>query len=820
MRILLGKGEQTAITGKNLNITYDEILQQVSSYSSLLGEVAHQRVIIFSENRQEWIFAFYAIIKNKGITVPIDALSTAHDVAYILKDCKPHSIFISADKTALLQEAMKESDYFPAVHTFEDIRTDARKMREGNEIVIGDEDATATILYTSGTTGSPKGVMLSFTNIFKNLDAVCHDVPIYTPEDRVMVLLPVHHVFSLVGTIIAPLYMHSTLVLNNSLAADEMIATLQQHQVTIMIGVPRLYQLLYKGLNEKIKHNILARLFLGLSSLARSKRLSRLLFATVHKKFGGHIRYMVTGGAAVEKKVIRFFVTLGFEILEGYGMTETAPMITFTRPGKIRPGIPGQPLNDIKVEIRDGEIVVSGKNVMQGYYNKPKETAEVLKDGWLYTGDLGFVDEKGYLNITGRKKEIIVLPNGKNINPAELEISITSGFEEVKECGVFMKDNTLQAIILPDFKQLAEKGIKDYEHHIKWNVIDVFNKTISPYKKILRFHITGGELPKTRLGKIKRYALEGLVSQKQEAFIDEPRTHEYQVLKKFLEDETQQTVLPHHHLELDLALDSLGKVSLSAFIEVAFGMEVKESSLSDFASVQKLADYITTKKTRLSFEGINWSMILKEKIHINLPRSWFTHNLFKNVSQVFFRLFLRIKGEGLENLPESPCIIAPNHQSILDGFLVVSFFKRKFMKKTYVYAKEQHFRNPVMRFLANRNNIILVDINKDLKLSIQKLAEVLKKGKNLIIFPEGTRTVTGSIGDFKQTFAILSQELKIPVVPVAIRGSYNILPSGSRFPRLFKKVTVSFLSPVYPENHTYESLKNMVYQQVVGKLGE
>jgi long-chain acyl-CoA synthetase len=507
-------------------------------------------------------------------------------------------------------------------------------------------------------------------------------------------------------------------------------------------------------------------------------------------------------------------------MLEGDGMKETAPMISFTRPGKVRPGLPGQPLKNVRVEIRDGEIVVSGNNVMQGYYNQPLETEKVLKDGWLYTGDLGFLDKEGYVNITGRKKDIIVLPSGKNINPAELEESITAQFEEVKECGVFMKDGALQAIILPDFKKLGEKGIKDFENHLKWNVIDAFNKSVSPYKKILKFHITGGELPKTRLGKIKRFALESLITVKQQTKIDEPRTNEYQALKRFLEEETQQTVLPHHHIELDLALDSLGKVSLSAFIEAAFGLDIKENTLSDFGSVQKLAEYVNLRKTRMSFEGINWSKILKEKVHLTLPKSWVTHDMFKTLSQVLFRIFLRIRGEGLENLPESPCIIAPNHQSMLDGFLVVSFFKRRFVKKTYVYAKEQHFKNRFMKFLAHRNNIILVDINKDLKLSIQKLAEVLKKGKNLVIFPEGTRTINGKIGEFKQTFAILSQELNIPIVPVAIRGSYNILPSGSKFPRLFRKVTVSFLSPVYPENHTYESLKNMVYQRVVRKLGE
>jgi long-chain acyl-CoA synthetase len=179
---------------------------------------------------------------------------------------------------------------------------------------------------------------------------------------------------------------------------------------------------------------------------------------------------------------------------------------------------------------------------------------------------------------------------------------------------------------------------------------------------------------------------------------------------------------------------------------------------------------------------------------------------------------MRVRSKGIENLPDQACIIAPNHQSVLDGFLVASLFKRKFMKNTYVYAKEKHFHNPIMRFLANRNNIILVDVNKDLKLSIQKLAEVLKKGKNLLIFPEGTRTLTGKLGDFKLTFAILSQELNVPVVPVAINGSYAILPSGSRFPRLFRKVSIEFLTPVYPENQSYEALKKIVYKRLENKL--
>ena len=177
------------------------------------------------------------------------------------------------------------------------------------------------------------------------------------------------------------------------------------------------------------------------------------LFGSVHKKFGGHLKYLVCGGAPVDAEVVRLFKTLGFEILEGYGMTETAPMITFTRPGTVLPGVPGHLLPGIKIRFEDGEIVVSGSNVMQGYYNKPEETAQVLKDGWLHTGDLGFLDEQGYLHITGRKKEIIVLPNGKNINPEEVERAILKQSAYVKETGVFLKEGILQALIVARFQK-------------------------------------------------------------------------------------------------------------------------------------------------------------------------------------------------------------------------------------------------------------------------------------------------------------------------------------------------------------------------------
>jgi long-chain acyl-CoA synthetase len=819
MITFIEKLDKAALVGKNINITYTDLLNQIDQFAAHLRNIKNKKAVIFSENRPEWIFALYAVWKQEGTVVPVDVFSALDDVAYILSDCDPEVVFCSAEKYEFVVQAAREAGKKPEILIFEKL-TPAVTEKPAGAFSITDAERTALILYTSGTTGHPKGVMLSFENIMTNLTAVCHDVPIFTVNERVLILLPFHHILPLVGSIVAPLYTGGTMVFSTSLAAEDMLGTLKQYGVTIMIGVPRLYQLIYKGLKEKINQSLIAKTLVKIAGSVNSLKFSRIVFGSVQKKFGGHLKYLVCGGAPVDREVVALFKTLGFEILEGYGMTETAPMITFTRPGTIIPGIPGQLLPGLSIRFEDNEIVVYGKNVMQGYYNKPDETREILKDGWLYTGDLGFMDDKGYLHITGRKKEIIVLPNGKNINPDEVERTVLKHSAFVKEAGVFMKDGILQAILFPDFRKLNEEGINNIEEHFRWKIIDQVNRSVAPYKKILRFHIATYELPKTRIGKLKRYLLPDLTVEKERTVGDEPKSREYQAIKKFLEDETQHIVHPNDHIELDLALDSLGRVSLSAFIETAFGVDIPENSLADFPSVEKLAEHLHQKKTRLNFEGISWSQILKEKVHLNLPDSWFTHNMLKNMFQVGFRLFMRVKSKGLENLPDKACIIAPNHQSILDGFLVASLFKRRFMKKTYVYAKEKHFRNPFLKFLAGRNNIILVDVNKDLKLSIQKLAEVLKKGKNLMIFPEGTRTLNGKLGEFKQTFAILSQEMKVPVVPVAINGSYNILPSGARFPRLFRRVSIEFLSPVYPENHTYESLKNLVYERLENSLAD
>ena len=821
--MFLKRNNNTAIIWNDEPVSYKELLRRIDSFSRAFPQKECRKVAIFSENRPEWVYAFYASWKNGCIAVPIDLMSTPEDVAYILEDCRPELVFCSRGTRTVLEEACKDLSYHIDVLVFEEMK-EHKSGQDAISFPEHDPQKTAVIIYTSGTTGSPKGVMLSYDNLLANIESVSEEVKIFTSTDKVMVLLPLHHIFPLLGTMVAPLYVGGTAVFCPSISSEDLMHTLQRHGITIVIGVPRFYSLIRKSVKEKIDASLVARCLFAAARMARSRRLSRALFKKVHQRFGGKIRYLVSGGAKLDEEVGRDLKTLGFEVLEGFGMTEAAPMITFTRPGEVLIGSAGRPMSCNEVKSVDGEIVAKGRNIMQGYYNRKAETEAILKDGWLHTGDLGYLDNNGSIHITGRKKEIIVLSNGKNVNPVEIEHKIAAMSDYIGEIGVYFSDNVLQAAVYPDFRKLREKGILNLDETIRQDVVDRYNRAVAPHKRIMKLHIVAEELPKTRLEKVKRFmlpSLTGAATRKRET-ANEPDFREYAAIKEFLREQTQKDIYPGDHFEIDLGLDSLDRVSFQTFLHSTFGIEVEEEAFIEHPTLEKLSRYIKgaikDKRKKINVAVVKWAEIFREKADITLPRSWFAHNLTKNLSKYLLGLYFGLRGQGMENLPDSPFIIAPNHQSFFDGLFVASFLKKRLNKNTYFYAKERHVRTWWLKFLARRNNVIVMDINKDLKLSLQKLAEVLKRRKNIIIFPEGTRTKDGKVGRFKKTFAILSRELNVPVVPVAIKGAFEAFPAGSLIPRPLKNIQVRFLKPVYPENHTYDSLNDLVFRKVAAEL--
>lgn len=819
MRFLSRCDDAPALICGDLTISHAALAEHVRRFAGALGLEAGSRVAISAENRLEWVYALYGTWQAGGVAVPVDAQSTAEEVAYILGDCRPAVVVGSRQREAVLREAIASSGVPSRLLLMDDYDAGAAAAGSGAVDEV-DPEQTAAILYTSGTTGSPKGVMLSFGNLHSIYDSISVTVPIYRPDDRVLALLPLHHILPLQGTVLMPLFMGATCVFCPSMRSEDILAALQQHRVTLMVGVPRLFTLLRDGLLRKIRANAVARVLFRVARAVNSLGFSRVVFKKVQAAFGGHLRYMCCGGAAIEESVVADLRVLGFEVLTGYGMTETAPIMSFTRPGAYRAGAAGQVIAVNEVQSIEGEICVRGANVMKGYYQRPADTAAVIRDGWLHTGDLGHLDAEGYLFITGRLKEILVLPNGKKINPEEIEAKLMA-WPGLQEVAVLQDRDVLHAVAVPDLAWLGGQGIVNIEQWLRWNVLDRYNRQAAPSKRLHGFSVIREGLPRTRLGKLKRHELSALLAPPAERTgpVEEPASECYGLLRDYLAEAAGRRVRPEDHIELDLGLDSLDKVALQVWLGSTFGVSMSEADLSRCLTVAQLAEHVDAGKTRQgAVESIPWGQILREKVALRLPGRSLTAVGVNRLLGLLARGYFRLQGEGMEKLPDGPCIIAPNHQSALDGLFVTAFLRGRALRNTYFYAKAEHVRRWWVRFLANHHNIVVVDMNRDLKASLQKLAMILREGRKVVIFPEGTRSRDGSLGQFRKTFAILGRELQVPIVPVAIRGAYEALPAGGRIPRPFRRIQVRFLDPVYPAEESYSSLADKVFQAVATGL--
>jgi long-chain acyl-CoA synthetase len=347
-----------------------------------------------------------------------------------------------------------------------------------------------------------------------------------------------------------------------------------------------------------------------------------------------------------------------------------------------------------------------------------------------------------------------------------------------------------------------------------------YNKNAINYKRIQQFHIVSEELPKNRLGKVQRFKLEEFIQKK------EKKTEEniaqfsfpFKTLKQFIDKELNVNSHSEDHFEIDLAMDSLNKLSLLTYIENAFSIRMNASQLDELCCLAKLCSYIESQTPSFNEKEMSWKEILqKESSPIKLPHSGFIHWVTAHLIQLVLHSYFRLRGSGEENVPEPPVIFVGNHRSGLDGVLVTSRLPWKKIKNSFLFAKDKHFKSGFARFMAPRNNIIVMNINTNLRESIVQMSEVLRQGKNVVIFPEGTRSKDKKMKTFKEMFAILSQELNVAVVPVAISGSERATFRFKRIPRPFTKIFVKFLPAVYPNpNESVQEMREKV-QRIIEK---
>jgi len=817
-----GAAYQTYTYGRMYNLSL-----KVAAFLNQEGIEKQERVAILLENSPYWPAIYFGIMAIGATAVPIDPKLTPYEVNNVLRDSGAKIIFTSEELHLPFKDFLKNILSFKKAvfYPFSEItqakaRTDLILENKSGDI--------ASILYTSGTTASPKGVMLTHKNFCSNFDSIVK-LGLIGAQDNVLSLLPLHHSYPFMVTLLVPLLSGGQVTFLNSLKSDDLLRCLREAQATVLVGVPQLYYLLHKAIFEKLKKPSLVLSVLKVTGVPRKLfrfNLNKILLKKLHRNFGPSLRFFASGGARLAPKVAYELTLLGFTILEGYGLTETAPVVTFNPICRIKFGSVGLPVPEVKIRIHNpdrehiGEVLIQGPNVMKGYYKKPKETAEVLRDDWFYSGDLGYIDRDGYLYLTGRSKEVIVLSSGKNIYPEEIEAHYLKS-PYIKEICVLETTagglSSLHALVFPNIEYFRKTKEVNIQGKIRW-LLENLSKELPSYKRIMGFSVAREELPRTRLGKLKRYEIksghltrapakikgqpeEAPAAEREEpgsAFPPVSSDGENELLE-FLSRELKMRVSMNDHLELDLGIDSLRRVELAIALEKKFNISIPDTGFSEIFTVRellaKIAQLVKPGKgeTRVSRHSPVWSQIIQEAPAAGILDKINLHpgaldKAFSFIMLNFFNLlfgtfcFLRIKGK--ENLPiYKPFIICPNHASYLDGFLIAASMAAKAEVNLFFLGYSGYFLHPVIRWAVKIARLIAIDPAVNLTDAMQAAAYVLRNNKSLCIFPEGERSIDGEVKEFKKGVGILIKETGAPVIPCYIQGSYPAWPRGKFLPR-------------------------------------
>ena len=793
-------------------VSFVELIKRVRYFSNeVLKNIESPHALIIMENRPEWVYSFYSVWDKKEVNVVLDASSNPNEIAYVINDSQPKTIICSDFSEERILEAITIANYQDKAKIInidkENIDFNSIGSEYDNVTLQNPEgDETAVMLYTSGTTGSPKGVMLSSNNIIGEIDGIV-EKDVLQANDQMIALLPFHHILPLMATLLLPLREGASIVFVEKIASKEILDVLEKNNISVMVGVPRVFKLFYDSIKQQIQAKFITRKIYAIAEKINSKRFSRMIFSKVHKKFGGHLNVMVSGGAKLDPEIATFFNVLGFTVCEGYGLTETSPVLAVNSIKYNKVGTVGKGLYNTELKIVDEELWVKGPQIMKGYYNKPEKTAEVMtEDGWFKTGDLAEIDKDGYLTIRGRKNSMIVLSNGKNIDPETVENKIMglSG-PLIKEIGILGHEDKLAAIIVPDLLEFRKQGINNIQTYLK-DIIENYNLTASNYKKVLDYKLVEDELPKTRLGKTKRFMLPDLYKkdEKVKEKVEEPQTQEYQAIKEFVAKLKGFEPGPEENLELDLGMDSLDKVELLAYVESTFGIKIDEEKFAEMPNLKLLSEYISEKAEFFMNSEVDWKKIIDKAPNREIKNGWLI-NALRPLIYVILKMYFRLKIDRTNKISDEPQIFVSNHQSFVDALVLGALIPSKIQKKTFFLAINWYFKKGIMKYVADNGNIILVDIDKNVKETVEEIALHIKNGKNVLIFPEGARTKNGKVGKFKKVFAIIAKELNVNVQCLGIKGGYEAYSRFMKFP-LPKRIEVTVLEKIKPEG-TYEEIR-------------
>ncbi len=807
-------------------ITYADALKLAEQRAAFIQSEGYKKgdvIAILAVSNAEWVITYMAINCMGGIVLPLDVNLPEESFPAMVKRVKAKGVFISNEYKGVIK----------GIKNYSVSLEKSLEKKKKFKIPKLSESDTATYIFTSGTTGTPKIVALTHKNIYSTAESAAERSHM-SVDDIFLCILPLYHVYALIACFAGPFAHGASFVYLTSLKGPDIMKSLAENPITVFPAAPLLWEMFMDAILNKVKnesdfkYNIF-KFFLNYGVAMRKIGLSFLadkIFDPVHAIFGRNHRFFVSGGAPLKDKYRKYYKSMGFKVLEGYGLTETTGPVTLPDPdnnviGSVGPAVPG---NEAKIKNINsegiGEVWLRGVSVMPGYFGNEEANSEVFdSEGFFNTGDLGKMDKHGNIYLTGRVKNVIVLSSGKNVYPEELE-SYYKQSDAIEEIAVFARNlqgtDKVYAVIVP-----VNKTGKSYSL-VKEELIRL-NKGLPSYKTVNDFAISFDKLPVNSARKlvyrdIIKFLEKGIFmeSDNDNAVLqilltgNSPEENEIlTILKKKLKTDK----IYARQSFADYGIDSLGLVDLVVHLEETLHISIDSEKIKKIQTMDQMLTYISSlEKTggENIADRLFRSKITEKKLLFFNPVLYFWIGLIK----LIFRFIWKVEIINKDKLVIDNCIIMANHTTYFDIPMLVYSFSLNNIKNTYAIGKE---RVSKVKYVFPGMPVIWANYEKNTNEVFKKSSDLLRQNKSILIFPEGTRSRDGRMHDFKLGAAYLAKNTRCLIIPVTINGGYDIWPPSKIFPgRLFKsKVEIIVHDRINPADFkTVESLNTKIEQVI------
>jgi len=784
------------------------------------------RIAIWGPNSPVWVVSALAILAAGAVVVPIDDLADAEEFDAALTSSAARLIFTTTHHLEVSGDILRTHAVTVVLLDEPEGAVQATGWRSmlserTDNLPISDLDQPALLSWTSGTTGSPKAFLLTYRNIATNIEALLQ-LAVVGPEDRALLPLPLHHAYPFIVGMLTTLTIGTAIVLPGGTTGPLLTRAMREGEVTTIIGVPRLYDALWAAIETRVTSRgpavrLISHALLKSAGLVQRRTgfpLGRLLFAPIRRSIVARLRLLVSGGARLEQETEERLEALGWTVLSGYGLAETASLFTGNRLGARRSGSVGRPLaGEVRIaqpdETGTGEIELRGSSITSGYLDNPEANREAFTpDGWYRTGDLGFVDRDGFLFVTGRVKEVLVLGGGKKVIPEDLERRYASA-AEIAEIAVLEDKGALIALVRPEQAKLRERGVTNLRDVIRI-ILGEKARDLPSWQRLSGFALTDQPLPRTRLGKYQRFLLPALYSEAvaggarrsanaltpdDAALLREPTAQAVWTLLR--ERYSDQPLNLDDNLSLDLNLDSFDWMEIAVALDERMGIDLSET---DIAGIQTVRDLLRMANQRFDEAGAapRKRNMATDVARWLAPTGIFTTALsmtFYALNRLVMRGLFRVRATGTKQLPAAGAfVIAANHVSDLDGMAIAATLSWSQFRRVY-WAGDlvRMFSNPASRLFCRAVHVFPVDENYP-RAALESARQVLEAGNVQVWFPEAWRSPDGSLQRFLPGIGQLLLRGGVPAIPAYICGAFEALPRNRRIPRL-RQVTVAFGAP-------------------------